>query len=75
MKAWKIDHLGGELKFVDVSVPEVRPGSVLVRVEAQSLPIPVAAANICGQFVVKHRCRALRRVHPRCALLPRSRFP
>lgn len=47
MKAWKIDHLGGELKFVDVPVPEVRPGSVLVRVEAQSLPIP----GCCGQYL------------------------
>jgi alcohol dehydrogenase len=37
MKAWKLDHLGGELNFVDTTIPEVRPGSVLVRVEAQSL--------------------------------------
>lgn len=37
MKAWKIDRLGGELSFVDVPVPVVRPGSVLIRVQAQSL--------------------------------------
>lgn len=37
MKAWKLDRLGGTLAFVDAPVPEVRPGSVLVRVEAQSL--------------------------------------
>lgn len=37
MKAWKIDRLGGTLNFVDVPIPEVRPGSVLIRVEAQLL--------------------------------------
>jgi len=37
MKAWQIDRLGGELRLNDIAVPEVRPGSVLVRVEAQSL--------------------------------------
>jgi alcohol dehydrogenase len=37
MKAWKIDRLGGALSFVDAPMPEVRPGSVLVRIEAQSL--------------------------------------
>lgn len=37
MKAWKLDRLGGRLEFVDVPVPEARPGSVLIRVETQSL--------------------------------------
>src|SRR5260370_9598881 len=37
MKAWQIDRLGGQLRLNDIPVPEVRPGSVLVRVEAQSL--------------------------------------
>lgn len=37
MKAWKIDRLGGKLSYVDIPVPDVRPGSVLVRVESQSL--------------------------------------
>jgi Alcohol dehydrogenase GroES-like domain len=37
MKAWRLDHLGGKLAFVDTAVPEVRPGSVLIRVETQSL--------------------------------------
>lgn len=37
MKAWKIDHLGGRLRYLDMAVPEARPGSVLIRVEAQSL--------------------------------------
>jgi alcohol dehydrogenase len=37
MKAWKLERLGGKLGFVDAPVPEVRPGSVLIRVETQSL--------------------------------------
>ena len=37
MKAWRLDRMGGALKLEDVPVPEVRPGSVLVRVEASSL--------------------------------------
>jgi alcohol dehydrogenase len=37
MKAWKIDRLGGKLSYVDIPVPEVRPGSVLIRVQSQSL--------------------------------------
>jgi alcohol dehydrogenase len=37
MKAWKMDQLGGKVNYVDVPIPEVRPGSVLIRVESQSL--------------------------------------
>jgi len=37
MKAWTIDRLGGTLRYTDVPTPQVRPGSVLVRTEAQSL--------------------------------------
>jgi alcohol dehydrogenase len=37
MKAWRLDRLGGELRFTDVPTPEPRPGSVLVRVEASAL--------------------------------------
>jgi alcohol dehydrogenase len=37
MKAWQIDRLGGELRLKDVPMPEPRPGSVLVRIEASSL--------------------------------------
>jgi alcohol dehydrogenase len=37
MKAWKIDRLGGQLSYLDIPIPEVRPGSVLVRVHSQSL--------------------------------------
>jgi hypothetical protein len=36
MKAWQLDRLGGTLSFNDVPVPEPRPGSVLVRIEAQA---------------------------------------
>ena len=37
MKAWRLERLGGRLSFEDVPVPEPRPGSVLVRVEASAL--------------------------------------
>jgi alcohol dehydrogenase len=37
MKAWQIDRLGGKLSFNDIAIPEVSPGSVLVRVETQTL--------------------------------------
>ena len=37
MKAWRLDRLGGDLRFENVPMPEVRPGSVLVRVEASTL--------------------------------------
>jgi hypothetical protein len=37
MKAWRLDRLGGDLRFENVPMPEVRPGSILVRVEASTL--------------------------------------
>ncbi len=37
MKAWRLEKLGGRLALEDIPVPELRPGSVLVRVEATSL--------------------------------------
>ncbi|MGQ7932489.1 zinc-binding dehydrogenase [Paraburkholderia sp. D1E] len=37
MKAWRLEGIGGKLSLCDVAVPEVRAGSVLVRVEASSL--------------------------------------
>ncbi|MGB8901874.1 MAG: hypothetical protein WCC90_22675 [Methylocella sp.] len=37
MKAWRLDRLGGELRFESVPMPEIRPGSILVRVEASTL--------------------------------------
>lgn len=37
MKAWKLDGLGGALRLVDAPMPEVRPGGVLVRMEASAL--------------------------------------
>jgi alcohol dehydrogenase len=37
MKAWKLNGLCGELRFADIAVPEPRPGSVLVRIEAAAL--------------------------------------
>jgi alcohol dehydrogenase len=37
MKAWQLDRLGGRLRLNEVPLPEVRPGSVLVRIEASAL--------------------------------------
>jgi alcohol dehydrogenase len=37
MKAWRLEGLGGALAFEDVALPEVRPHSVLIRVEAVPL--------------------------------------
>ena len=37
MKAWRLERLGGALTLADVPIPEVRPGSVLVRIQAAPL--------------------------------------
>ncbi len=37
MKAWQIDGLGSPLEYRDIPLPQVRPGSVLVRIETTSL--------------------------------------
>jgi alcohol dehydrogenase len=37
MKAWLLDRLGGTLKLEDAPIPEPRPGSVIVKVEASAL--------------------------------------
>jgi alcohol dehydrogenase len=37
MKAWRLERLGGRLALEDTPIPELRPGCVLVRVEAASL--------------------------------------
>lgn len=37
MRAWQLERLGGVLELNNIPVPEPRPGSVVVRVEASSL--------------------------------------
>lgn len=37
MKAWQLDRLGGTLRLIDVAIPEARPGTVVVKVEASAL--------------------------------------
>jgi alcohol dehydrogenase len=37
MKAWRLSRLGGELTFDTVPVPDVRPGTILMKVEASTL--------------------------------------
>jgi len=53
MKAWRLDGLGGDLRFEDVPVPEARPGSVLVRVEASSL-MSYIKAYVAGALPAYH---------------------
>ena len=49
MKAWKLDRLGGALSFEDVPIPDVRPGSVLVRMEASML-MSYLGAYVSGEL-------------------------
>jgi alcohol dehydrogenase len=49
MKAWRLEKLGGRLALEDMSVPEPRPGSVLVRIEAASL-VSYLKAYVEGQL-------------------------
>ncbi|HEY4299110.1 MAG TPA: zinc-binding dehydrogenase [Paraburkholderia sp.] len=37
MKAWQLEKLGGALRFVDLPMHEVRPGSVLVRMQMSAV--------------------------------------
>ena len=37
MKAWRLDCLGGTLRLEDAPIPEPRPGSVIVKIEASAL--------------------------------------
>ena len=37
MKTWRLERLGGTLVLDDIPVPEVRPGSVLVRIQVSPL--------------------------------------
>lgn len=45
MKAWRLSALGGTLELLDMPVPAVRPGTVLVRMEA----VPVL--TYLGQYI------------------------
>jgi alcohol dehydrogenase len=45
LKAWRASALGGTLEFRDVAVPAVRPGTVLIRMEA----VPIL--TYLGQYI------------------------
>jgi len=45
LKAWRLSSLGGKFDLRDIPVPEVRPGTVLVRMEA----VPIL--TYLGQFI------------------------
>ena len=49
MKAWRLMRPGGDLALLEVPVPEPRPGSVLVRVEASSL-LSYLKAYVAGKL-------------------------
>jgi alcohol dehydrogenase len=37
MRAWQLDRLGGHLKLVETAIPEARPGTVVLKLEASVL--------------------------------------
>jgi alcohol dehydrogenase len=37
MRAWQLDRLGGHLKLIETAVPEARPGTVVLQLEASVL--------------------------------------
>lgn len=43
MRAWQLDRLGGQLTLVEVPIPEPRPGTVVLRLEASVLMSYIAA--------------------------------
>src|SRR5215813_10219522 len=49
MKAWQLDRLGGTLRLNNLELPEVRPGSVLVRIEAAQL-LSYQRAYVAGEL-------------------------
>jgi alcohol dehydrogenase len=53
MKAWRLQRVGGELRFSDVRTPEPRPGSALVRIEASAL-MSYLKAYVEGKLPVYH---------------------
>src|SRR5437667_2666905 len=53
MKAWRLQRLGGELRFSDVRTPEPRPGSALVRIEASAL-MSYLKAYVEGKLPLYH---------------------
>lgn len=56
MKAWRLSHLGGDLRFETIPVPEVRPGTILVKVEASTL-MSYMKRYIEGQLPTYHAPR------------------
>jgi alcohol dehydrogenase len=51
MKAWRLETLGARLSLEDIPVPEPRPGSVLVRVEASAL-MSYLKAYVAGKLPI-----------------------
>jgi len=53
MKAWELEKLGGRLQLIDKPVPEARPGSVVVKIEASSL-MSYMAPYVEGKLPIYH---------------------
>ncbi|SMG23050.1 zinc-binding dehydrogenase [Paraburkholderia susongensis] len=53
MKAWQLSRLGGDLRFVDVPLPEPRPGSVVVRMQMSAV-MSYMRRYVAGELPVYH---------------------
>ncbi|WP_233838439.1 quinone oxidoreductase family protein [Paraburkholderia sp. ZP32-5] len=53
MKAWELEKLGGALRLTDRPIPEARPGSVVVRMEASSL-MSYMKSYVDGKLPIYH---------------------
>lgn len=54
MKAWRLERVGGELGLKDVPIPEPRPGSVLVHIEASLLMSYLKSCSEAGSRWARH---------------------
>ncbi|TKC86349.1 alcohol dehydrogenase [Trinickia terrae] len=53
MKAWQLTRLGGDLRFVDLPLPEPRPGSVVVRMQMSAV-MSYMRRYVAGELPVYH---------------------
>lgn len=53
MKAWQLEKLGGKLSLNDIAIPEVRPGSVLVKMQSAAL-MSYQKAYVKGELSYYH---------------------
>jgi alcohol dehydrogenase len=51
MHAWQLDRLGGQLALIDAPIPEARPGTVVLKLEASVL-MSYMAAYVAGKLPI-----------------------